>query len=212
MNQPLLDLYHRHVGAVFDRQMRFADFLDGLSNTAIMAEIVQGSGIDIRGLMWSSLAGAGSYSSRFAPNQFKDYYQLMVPTLKPPIPPGSIANADIMPNGFCNPEPVIGLPCLNVKTFAYAFAGARSRHAGVTRAQPRGVKDHINLLRPFDLKQFGDWMPSLGRRLPVNLVVSVPGYVLAEPFKFAPLADLPVRVDAEGTAIKKQRRKILPLG
>jgi prepilin-type processing-associated H-X9-DG protein len=80
--------------------------------------------------MWSSLAGAGSFTTRFAPNQFKDFYQLQVPTLKPPVPPNSIADADIMPNGFCNPEPVIGLPCLNVNTFGYAFAGARSRHPG----------------------------------------------------------------------------------
>ncbi len=28
MDQALLSLYHRHVAAAYDRQMRFADFLD----------------------------------------------------------------------------------------------------------------------------------------------------------------------------------------
>ena len=28
MNQRLIDLYHRHIGMAFDRQLRFADFLD----------------------------------------------------------------------------------------------------------------------------------------------------------------------------------------
>ena len=55
-------------------------------------------------------------------------------------------------------------------------------------------------------------MPSLGSRLPVNLVVSVPGHILTEPFKFAPLADLALRVNAERASIEKQRREILTLG
>ncbi len=104
----------------------FASVTDGLSNTVFMSEILQGAPADLRGLVWSSIPGAGSFYTRFTPNSFKDFYQQSVPT----ITKGSIANADILPQGFCAPEPVQGLPCLEVKTFAYAFAGARGRHPG----------------------------------------------------------------------------------
>ncbi len=109
-----------------DKAVSFAGVTDGLSNTVFMSEILQGAATDVRGLVWTSLAGAGSYSSRFTPNSFKDFYQAGVPTLNP----AGIANADILPSGFCVSEPVLGLPCLNVSTFAYAFAGARGRHPG----------------------------------------------------------------------------------
>jgi prepilin-type N-terminal cleavage/methylation domain-containing protein/prepilin-type processing-associated H-X9-DG protein len=110
-----------------DKTVSFASVIDGLSQTVLMSEVLQGSSNDVRGLVWSSLAGAGSFETRFTPNSFNDFYQIPVPTLKPSV---MVANADILPNGFCNPEPVQGLACLNVGTFAYAYAGARSRHAG----------------------------------------------------------------------------------
>jgi prepilin-type N-terminal cleavage/methylation domain-containing protein/prepilin-type processing-associated H-X9-DG protein len=110
-----------------NKSVSFASVTDGLSQTVFMAEILQGTQNDIRGLVWSSIAGAGTFMTRFTPNQFNDFYQQPVPTLKPT---AGVANADILPNGFCVPEPVLGLPCLNVSTFAFAFAGARSRHAG----------------------------------------------------------------------------------
>jgi prepilin-type processing-associated H-X9-DG protein len=37
-----------------------------------------------------------------------------------------------MPNGFRVPEAL--LPCLNVNTFAYSFAGSRSKHPGGVNA------------------------------------------------------------------------------
>jgi prepilin-type N-terminal cleavage/methylation domain-containing protein/prepilin-type processing-associated H-X9-DG protein len=128
-----------------DKVVSFASVLDGLSQTVFMAEVLQGTNNDVRGLVWSSLAGAGSFETRFTPNSFVDFYQKAVPTLTP----AGIANADILPNNFCNPEPVVGMPCLNVKTFAYAFAGARSRHPGGVNSlmgdgSVRYVKNSIN--------------------------------------------------------------------
>jgi prepilin-type N-terminal cleavage/methylation domain-containing protein/prepilin-type processing-associated H-X9-DG protein len=109
-----------------NKTVSFAAVTDGLSNSVFMSEILQGAQTDVRGLVWSSLAGAGSFFTRFTPNSFKDFYQQTVPTMVP----AGIANADILPGGFCTPEPVQGLPCLNVGTFAYSFAGARGRHSG----------------------------------------------------------------------------------
>jgi prepilin-type processing-associated H-X9-DG protein len=108
----------------------FASVTDGLSNTVFISEILKGNTNDVRGDVWSSLAGAGSFMTRFTPNSFVDFYlsnppiQATVPTLVPSGP----AIADIMPSGYCVPEG--GLPCLNIHTFAYAFAGSRSKHPG----------------------------------------------------------------------------------
>jgi prepilin-type N-terminal cleavage/methylation domain-containing protein/prepilin-type processing-associated H-X9-DG protein len=133
-----------------DKAVSIASFTDGTSNTVLMAEILQGSGIDIRGLMWSSLAGAGDFETRFTPNSFVDFYQIPVPTQRGTgWPANGIANADIMPNGFCVPEAL--LPCLNVNTFAYSFAGARSKHPGGVNAlfgdgSVHFIKNTINAL------------------------------------------------------------------
>ena len=128
--------------------VRFSSVTDGLSNTVFMAEVLQGASTDVRGLIWSSLAGAGGFMTRFTPNSFFDFYQMPVPTLVGG-PPSGIANADILPNGYCTPE-APGLPCLNVHTFAFAFAGARSHHpGGVTvllgDGSVRFIKDSINV-------------------------------------------------------------------
>jgi prepilin-type N-terminal cleavage/methylation domain-containing protein/prepilin-type processing-associated H-X9-DG protein len=129
-----------------DKAVSFASVTDGLSQTVLMSEVLQGANADVRGLVWSSLAGAGSFETRFTPNSFIDFYNKAVPTLKPA---SIVANADILPNGFCVPEPVQGLPCLNVSTFAYAFAGARSKHPGGVNSlfgdgSVRFVKNSIN--------------------------------------------------------------------
>jgi prepilin-type N-terminal cleavage/methylation domain-containing protein/prepilin-type processing-associated H-X9-DG protein len=109
-----------------DKSISFASVTDGLSQTVFMAEILQGSSADLRGTVWSSLAGAGSFQTRFTPNSFYDFYQAVVPGMTP----AGIANADILPKGFCVPEPVQALPCNTVSAFAFAFGGARSRHPG----------------------------------------------------------------------------------
>src|SRR5262249_120587 len=49
----------------------FASVSDGLSATVFMAELLQGSLNDHRGLVWSCYPGGGSYVTRFTPNGFK---------------------------------------------------------------------------------------------------------------------------------------------
>jgi prepilin-type N-terminal cleavage/methylation domain-containing protein len=109
-----------------DKTVSFASVTDGLSNTVFLSEILKGSGTDIRGFVWTSLAGAGSFMTRFTPNSYIDYY-LSNPPLQPSVPtliPAGPATADIAHAGFCTPE--AGLPCLNIHTFAFSFGGARS--------------------------------------------------------------------------------------
>ena len=98
----------------------FASVRDGLSNTAFMAEVVQGAEFDVRGVMWSTLPGGASYMSRFTPNQYQDYYNLESG--------GDRLNQVV----FCVNEP--RLPCMAANngngSDSQAFAGARSRHPG----------------------------------------------------------------------------------
>ena len=62
-----------------DKTVTFASVTDGLSNTVFLGEILKGSSYDVRGDVWTSLAGAGSFQTRFTPNSFLDYYQQAVP-------------------------------------------------------------------------------------------------------------------------------------
>ena len=78
--------------------------------------------------------------------------------------------------------------------------------------QPRSVYHHINFLRPLDLKNFRDRLATPGRRLPMHFIETVAGHILAQLFEIAPLAHLPLRVDAERTAVHEQRREIFALG
>jgi prepilin-type processing-associated H-X9-DG protein len=117
-----------------DKAVSFAAFTDGLSNSLLMSECLQGSGMDLRGCIWTSLPGAGGFYTRFTPNGFTDFYQLPVPTRQAGWPASGIANADITDENFCNPEPAAGMPCLVVSTFAYAYGAARSRHPGGVNA------------------------------------------------------------------------------
>ena len=106
----------------------FASVLDGLSNTVFVSEVLQGSNTDIRGVVWLSLPGAGSFFTRFTPNGYYDYYQQINPSPRGTWPASGIANADVIDNNFCFPE--ANLPCLSVSPFAYSWAGARSYHPG----------------------------------------------------------------------------------
>jgi prepilin-type N-terminal cleavage/methylation domain-containing protein/prepilin-type processing-associated H-X9-DG protein len=102
-------------------QTTLASITDGTSNTAIVAEVLQGSLNDVRGLVWSSVPGGASYMTRFTPNGYKDYL-------------GITNGGDWLNNkpqdGFCTSEPVQQLPCTANASDQQAFAGARSRHPG----------------------------------------------------------------------------------
>ena len=56
--------------------INFASITDGTSNTVFMAEVLQGAQNDVRGLMWSTIAGGSSFMTRFTPNGLPDYLNL----------------------------------------------------------------------------------------------------------------------------------------
>ena len=101
-----------------DGTIRFANVIDGLSNTAFMAEILQGDMYDVRGVIWQSIAGGSHYMSRFPPNTPQDFYG------------GSFAGDQLNQVFFCVNQPVLGLPCQGGIGDRAAFAGARSHHPG----------------------------------------------------------------------------------
>jgi prepilin-type N-terminal cleavage/methylation domain-containing protein/prepilin-type processing-associated H-X9-DG protein len=96
----------------------FRTIKDGQSNTVFVAEVLQGALYDVRGVMWSSVPGGGSFMTRFGPNKLNDYLNLASG--------GDQLNQPI----FCVPEPVLGLPCQSINSDNNAFAAARSRHPG----------------------------------------------------------------------------------
>ena len=98
-----------------------ASIRDGTSNTVFMAEILQGSELDIRGTLWTTLAGASSFNSRFTPNQSRDVY--------------GVEQRDQLLNGFCVDEPGQRLPCANQPNLPWTIAGSRSAHAGGVNVQ-----------------------------------------------------------------------------
>ncbi|SIO15995.1 prepilin-type N-terminal cleavage/methylation domain-containing protein/prepilin-type processing-associated H-X9-DG domain-containing protein [Singulisphaera sp. GP187] len=129
---PFLPSAFGHAG-----NLTLGSVLDGLSNTVFLGEIVQGSGNDIRGTIWTTTSGAGSYITRFTPNQFTDFYHS-----------GATGDELIVP-WFCTDEPGRKLPCIFSGDMASGFAGARSRHPGGINAlygdgSVRFVKDTIN--------------------------------------------------------------------
>ena len=100
--------------------VRIASITDGTSNTVFTGEVLQGATYDVRGMMWSSIPGGASFMTRFTPNAFNDFFNL--------VNGGDYLNN--APTLFCVPEPVLGLPCFPNASDKDAFAGARSRHSG----------------------------------------------------------------------------------
>jgi hypothetical protein len=90
---------------------------DGTSNTIFIAEIRQGSLNDIRGVVWTSVPGAGSYMSRFTPNSRFDI------DLQDPL------GVDELPDQtLCVTES--SMPCTGFSSQGAAFATSRSQHLG----------------------------------------------------------------------------------
>jgi prepilin-type N-terminal cleavage/methylation domain-containing protein/prepilin-type processing-associated H-X9-DG protein len=99
------------------QRVDFAAIRDGTSTTVLLAEIVQGSEHDLRGLIWATHGGGGAFETRFAPNRFRDFY-------------GLAHDADRISVVGCDSEPGEGLPCVPTASNPETFAGARSRHPG----------------------------------------------------------------------------------
>ncbi len=104
----------------------FASVTDGLSGTALHSEVLQGQTFDIRGLVWSSIAGGSSYMTRFTPNKHVDVLGLASNS-----PPTGGDQLGLDAN--CVSEPGQNLPCnqtIGVEDYLNSFAGSKSRHAG----------------------------------------------------------------------------------
>jgi prepilin-type N-terminal cleavage/methylation domain-containing protein/prepilin-type processing-associated H-X9-DG protein len=116
----------------------FQTITDGSSNTVLCAEVLQGELYDVRGLLWSTIPGGGSFFSRMPPNNPVDYYQTGYF--------GDQLNQVI----FCVNEPVMDLPCTGGAGDQMAYAGSRSRHPGginllLGDGSVRFVKNSINM-------------------------------------------------------------------
>lgn len=101
-----------------DSRLTLGSIVDGLSTTAFLAEIMQGSENDIRGTVWTTTSGGGSYMTRFTPNGSSDIYG------------SNVAGDQLAAPWFCTDEPWKMLPCTSILDMVNAFAGARSRHPG----------------------------------------------------------------------------------
>lgn len=103
---------HKKAAFGFNYGARFADMLDGSSNTMAIGEYLrglEGSTPDFRGSIWSDQPGYSQLYTRNTPNSSSpDYF----------IP------------GYCNHRPELNLPCTNSNYGGTDTASSRSRHPG----------------------------------------------------------------------------------
>ena len=104
---------------------------DGSSNTIFAAEVLKGELYDVRGLIWSTIPGGGSFFSRMPPNSPIDYYTMANGA-------GAAIFGDFLNQPiFCVSEPGMDLPCTGLAGDQPAFAGAQQAPRGPECAQRR---------------------------------------------------------------------------
>jgi hypothetical protein len=88
---------------------RFSDFLDGTSNTMVLAEYLrsQGASNDQRGMPWGDQPGYGQVYTQLSPNS---------------------ASPDFIYVGWCDNKPNQNLPCINGDSGPNNHVAVRSRH------------------------------------------------------------------------------------
>jgi len=139
MKDPATGLVPQFAKSAFGHySVGFEGVTDGLSNTVFVAEVLQGELYDVRGMIWSTVPGGGSFFSRVIPNSPVDYYQT-----------GNSGDQLFLPY-FCVNEPSMNLPCNGILDDQLSYSGARSRHPGGINAligdgSVRFLKDSINM-------------------------------------------------------------------
>lgn len=93
----------------------FDDFRDGLSKTMVISEVVGGTEIDLRGVIWFPAPGASIFMTRLAPNGVIDLL-------------GFSGDGDGLPFRMCRSSAT--QPCFGARIPGLSYAGARSRHDG----------------------------------------------------------------------------------
>jgi prepilin-type N-terminal cleavage/methylation domain-containing protein/prepilin-type processing-associated H-X9-DG protein len=119
--------------------VKIASVTDGLSNTHLVSEIIQGAVDDIRGTIWVDNPGAGSYFTRFTPNGNQDILQLLgvwtgnglnnIDNIAS-FGGSSAGTSPPSPGSLCDNQPVQMLACNNQGTEGKEYSGSRSRHPG----------------------------------------------------------------------------------
>jgi prepilin-type N-terminal cleavage/methylation domain-containing protein/prepilin-type processing-associated H-X9-DG protein len=111
---------------------RFADFVDGTSNTMVMGEYLRSRGAsnDQRGLVWGDQPGYGHIYTQLSPNS---------------------TSPDFLYVGWCDSRPAVNLPCVSGDSGPNNTAAARSRHLGGVNVvlgdgSVRFVSDNVDLL------------------------------------------------------------------